>query len=95
MEITSPAGPAPHAGPVSSTGSVPYAGPVPYAGLTALVGRDDAVAEVRADIDLAPALRLTLPDEEVRLWRPEDPHLYGLDVALLDAGGDGITSRAA
>lgn len=54
-------GPAPHAGPVPSTGSVPYAGPVPYAGLTALVGRDDAVAEVRALLRTHRLVTLTGP----------------------------------
>ncbi|MFW6722472.1 AfsR/SARP family transcriptional regulator [Streptomyces sp. MAR4 CNY-716] len=61
MEITSPAGPAPHTGPVPSTDSVPYAGPLPYAGLTALVGRDDAVAEVRALLRTHRLVTLTGP----------------------------------
>ncbi|WP_225795936.1 BTAD domain-containing putative transcriptional regulator [Streptomyces aculeolatus] len=54
-------GRAPHAGPVPSTDSVPYAGPVPYAGLTALVGRDDAVAEVRALLRTHRLVTLTGP----------------------------------
>ncbi|MCX4997668.1 beta-galactosidase [Streptomyces longwoodensis] len=44
-------------------------------------------AGTRADLDLAPRLVLTVPDERVRLWAPEDPHLYGLRLEVLDADG--------
>ncbi|TKT04481.1 glycoside hydrolase family 2 protein [Streptomyces lasalocidi] len=44
-------------------------------------------AGTRADLDLAPRLVLTVPEERVRLWAPEDPHLYGLRLEVLDADG--------
>ncbi|MEU7096874.1 sugar-binding domain-containing protein [Streptomyces longwoodensis] len=44
-------------------------------------------AGTRADLDLAPRLVLTVPEERVRLWAPEDPHLYGLRLEVLDAYG--------
>jgi beta-galactosidase/beta-glucuronidase len=52
---------------------------------------------VRADLDLAPSLQLTLAEDRVRPWSPEDPHLYDLTVALLDDQGtavDTVTSYA-
>ncbi|MFG2162001.1 glycoside hydrolase family 2 protein [Streptomyces olivaceus] len=42
---------------------------------------------VRADLDLAPRLSLVLPPDRVRLWSPQDPHLYDVDFELRDAGG--------
>ncbi|WP_281451326.1 glycoside hydrolase family 2 protein [Paenarthrobacter nitroguajacolicus] len=52
----------------------------------------DSVAEakVRADLDLAPSLRLVIPAEKLRPWSPEDPFLYDLDVAIKDASGDTV-----
>jgi len=44
-------------------------------------------AEVPADADLAPQLYLPIPPERRRLWSIGDPHLYDLEIALLDAGG--------
>ncbi|MEU5664254.1 glycoside hydrolase family 2 protein [Streptomyces longwoodensis] len=44
-------------------------------------------AGTRADLDLAPRLVLTVPEDRVRLWAPEDPHLYGLRLEVLDADG--------
>ncbi|GHD54431.1 glycoside hydrolase family 2 protein [Streptomyces galbus] len=44
-------------------------------------------AETRADLDLAPRLVLTVPEDRLRPWAPEDPHLYGLRLEVLDAGG--------
>ncbi|MGW5770476.1 glycoside hydrolase family 2 protein [Streptomyces longwoodensis] len=46
-----------------------------------------AAAGTRADLDLAPRLVLTVPEDRVRLWAPEDPHLYGLRLEVLDADG--------
>ena len=43
--------------------------------------------ELPVDADLAPAVDLPVPPEEVRLWQPDDPYLYGLDIEL--AGPDG------
>ncbi|MFF9647264.1 glycoside hydrolase family 2 protein [Kitasatospora aureofaciens] len=51
-------------------------------------------AEIRADLDLTPRLRLPLPADRVRPWCPEDPHLYTLDLELLDAHGN-VVDRAA
>ncbi|WP_147915574.1 glycoside hydrolase family 2 protein [Ruania zhangjianzhongii] len=47
-------------------------------------GIEITTAQVRADLDLAPALQLTIPAESVRLWSPTDPHLYDLHIELLD-----------
>lgn len=60
----------------------------------------DIVAEAqgRADLDLAPSLRLAIPAEQLRPWSPEDPFLYDLDVAIKDATGntvDKVTSYSA
>ncbi|MEV1007499.1 sugar-binding domain-containing protein, partial [Streptomyces sp. NPDC049881] len=46
-----------------------------------------ARAEARADLDLAPRLYLPVPEGRRREWSPEDPHLYGLRLELLDATG--------
>lgn len=43
--------------------------------------------------DFLPRLTLAIPEEYRRLWSPDDPHLYGLRVELLDA--DGTTLDAA
>ncbi|WP_369056175.1 glycoside hydrolase family 2 protein [Kineococcus terrestris] len=51
-------------------------------------GGEVASARVRADLDLSPRLVLTVPDDRVRWWGPDDPHLYDLRVELLDAAGD-------
>ena len=53
---------------------------------------DDAIAEVSGD-----SQPIAIPIEGAKLWSPESPHLYGLDVALLDADGnevDRVTSYA-
>jgi beta-galactosidase/beta-glucuronidase len=46
-----------------------------------------ATAEVAADRDFAPRLDLAIPPDRRRPWSPSDPHLYGLDLALVDAAG--------
>jgi hypothetical protein len=46
-----------------------------------------AVAEARADLDLAPSLRVALPADRQRLWSPADPFLYDVVVELRDAEG--------
>jgi len=56
-----------------------------------------AHAEVATHLDLSPAVTLTLPSERVRPWSPEDPHLYGLQVELVDTSGavvDAVDSYA-
>ncbi|WP_433441286.1 glycoside hydrolase family 2 protein [Nonomuraea sp. CA-141351] len=44
-------------------------------------------AQSRADLDLAAEVWLALPEDRVRLWSPEDPHLYDLRIDLLDSDG--------
>ena len=45
-----------------------------------------ASASVKAG-DLAPHVSLSVPADRVRLWCPEDPHLYGLTVRLRSDNG--------
>ncbi|MDX3235113.1 glycoside hydrolase family 2 TIM barrel-domain containing protein [Streptomyces sp. ME03-5709C] len=47
-----------------------------------------ARAEVRADLDLAPRLHVPVPPDRVRPWSPQDPHLYGLRLELVDGRGE-------
>ncbi len=44
-------------------------------------------ADVRADLDLSPALALPVPAERRRPWSPADPHLYDLELTLVEADG--------
>ena len=44
-------------------------------------------AECAADLDLAPRLDLPVPADRRRLWAPGDPHLYDVDIQLLDDDG--------
>ena len=55
-----------------------------------------ASATIAAGIDLAPRVSLTVPDGRARLWSPEDPHLYDLQLRLLDGDSqiDGVESYA-
>ncbi|GAA1687537.1 glycoside hydrolase family 2 [Nonomuraea maheshkhaliensis] len=46
-----------------------------------------ATATTRADVDLAPSLRVELPADRVRLWEPGDGFLYDVTIELLDASG--------
>lgn len=50
-------------------------------------------ASVRADLDLAPRLTLPVPEDRVRMWSPEDPHLYDVSLELLDPSG-AVVDRA-
>ncbi|WP_431914888.1 glycoside hydrolase family 2 protein [Nonomuraea jabiensis] len=54
-----------------------------------------ARARARADLDLAPEVWLPLPQDRVRLWSPEDPHLYDVRIDLLDGDGTVIDSAAS
>jgi beta-galactosidase/beta-glucuronidase len=49
-----------------------------------------AHSEARADLDLSPTVDVRLPADEVRLWSPEDPHLYEVLLELLDEHGDPV-----
>ncbi len=44
-------------------------------------------AECAAEYDLAPRLDLPIPEERLQLWGPGAPHLYDLEIELLDAKG--------
>jgi beta-galactosidase/beta-glucuronidase len=44
-------------------------------------------ATVAADLDLTARLVLDVPETRRRRWAPGDPHLYGLQLSLLDAEG--------
>lgn len=60
-----------------------------------LTDQDGQVAAARAgaDRDAAPHLSLAVPEERRRTWSPQDPHLYGLELELLDAQG-AVVDRA-
>jgi beta-galactosidase/beta-glucuronidase len=47
-------------------------------------------AIARADVDLSPRLDLVIPEHRQRLWSPSDPHLYDLQIELLDPSGTAI-----
>jgi beta-galactosidase/beta-glucuronidase len=49
---------------------------------------DIVTAECSAEYDLSPRLDLAIPDDRVRLWSIDDPHLYDVEIALIDAGGN-------
>ncbi len=42
----------------------------------------------RADLDFAPRLDLTIPEDRQRPWSPHDPFLYDLAIELVDHHGD-------
>ncbi|CAA9266849.1 MAG: GH2, partial [uncultured Chloroflexia bacterium] len=50
-------------------------------------------AECRADLDFAPQLVLPIPKARQRLWSPNDPHLYDLEIELVDRDGQ-VVDRA-
>ena len=57
------------------------------------VGDDTiATAECAATEDFTPHLDLPIPDDRRRLWSPEDPYLYNLEIELCDASGAVIDS---
>lgn len=51
--------------------------------------------EVATDQDFAPQLTLTIPADRRRLWSISDPHLYDLDLQLLDENGEVIDQAAS
>ena len=57
-------------------------------------GKVIAAAEANADLDMTPALTLTVPAEDYREWSIEDPYLYDIDLALTDADGK-VQEKAA
>ncbi len=50
-------------------------------------GEEVARAEVAADLDLAPAVQLQVPEDQVRIWGPGAPELYTVTARLLAADG--------
>ncbi len=50
---------------------------------------------VPADTDLSPRIDLKIPQERVRLWSISDPHLYDLQIELLDASGKTVDSASS
>ncbi len=52
-------------------------------------------AQTAAHLDLAPRLTLRIPEDRRRLWSTTDPHLYDIDLALLDVGGRVLDSAAS
>jgi len=46
-----------------------------------------AEAECAADLDLTPHLDLPVPEQHRRLWSPDDPYLYDLEIELRDETG--------
>lgn len=44
-------------------------------------------AEARADLDLSPSVILEVPPDRARLWAPDDPYLYDLNLELVDSDG--------
>ncbi|MFC8564592.1 glycoside hydrolase family 2 protein [Streptomyces sp. NPDC057245] len=74
---------------------VPLSANLPGATVHVRVG--DAAGDVlsgtvRADLDLSPRLSLVLPADRVRLWSPQDPHLYDVHFELRDSGGRVVDS---
>jgi beta-galactosidase/beta-glucuronidase len=53
-----------------------------------------ASASCAADRDFAPRLDLTIPQDRLRYWSPEDPYLYDVEIRLVDSQGN-IVDRAA
>jgi beta-galactosidase/beta-glucuronidase len=49
--------------------------------------------EDKTDADLAVNIKLQVPPERCRLWSPDDPHLYDVDLELLGENGD-VMDRA-
>ena len=46
-----------------------------------------ATAECPAETDFTPQLDLAVPEARRRLWSPDDPHLYDVELALVEADG--------
>ncbi|MBE3069878.1 MAG: hypothetical protein IMZ66_06545, partial [Planctomycetes bacterium] len=54
------------------------------------------VAEASCPVaDISPRLDLVIPEARRRLWGPGDPHLYDLEIELLDAAGRTIDRAAS
>ena len=80
--------------PSLASGTVTIIAPMsnsrPGLSLRAVLTDDDgkvSSAQVRADLEMAPSLRLSIPESRRRPWSPSDPHLYGVRLECLDADG--------
>jgi beta-galactosidase/beta-glucuronidase len=51
--------------------------------------------ECAADLDRAPRLDLAIPAERRRPWAPGDPHLYDVEIELVDASGQTVDRVAS
>ncbi len=68
----------------------PIAGDRPGLQLRATLLDADGVvstASCTANVDFAPRLDLLISDERRRLWSPGNPHLYDLEIELIDSDG--------
>ena len=54
---------------------------------------DVLTAECSAEYDLSPRLDLAIPDDRFCLWSIDDPHLYDVEIALID-GDDNVVDSA-
>ncbi|MCY4063627.1 MAG: beta-galactosidase [Chloroflexi bacterium] len=52
-------------------------------------------AETSAELDLSPRLNLPVPADRLKLWDVGDPHLYDLELALVDADGNVVDSATS
>ena len=80
----------PNVGASSFTVALPVSQNRP--GWTATATLSDAAGSVvtastRVDLDRAPTVNLAIPDDRVRLWSTDDPHLYDLTLQLHDESG--------
>lgn len=53
-----------------------------------------AQADTKCGVNFYPRLDLLVPDERTRLWSPEDPHLYDIELELVDAATGVIVDTA-
>lgn len=60
--------------------------------LTDSQGKPITSAESQIGMDMTPCSYLRIPDEQIRLWSPEDPYLYGLKIELKDQHGNILDS---
>ncbi len=52
-------------------------------------------AECSAEYDLSPRLDLPIPDDRLQLWSIENPHLYDVEISLIDGDGNRVdTARS-
>lgn len=70
--------------------AVPLSRNLPGATLRVSVSDENGEAStrsIRADLDLTPSVRLAIPADRVRVWSPEDPHLFDVVIELIDREG--------